>query len=103
VSEREREILESRLQAGGFKVPLLLAVKASTQLEVGIGRKALFLYKWQRTVVCCTSRCSEATTVVDTSAGSMVTTTEEGLREGGVFESLSRCWACAESLPREVT
>jgi hypothetical protein len=64
-------------------------MKANTQLNVGIGQKASFLYKWQRTVVCCTSRYSEATTVIDTSVGSMVTTTEEGLREGGVFASLS--------------
>jgi hypothetical protein len=78
-------------------------MKANTQLAVGIGQKASFLYRWRRTVVCCTSQCSEATTVVDTSAGSVVTTTEEGLREGGVCELLSQCWVCAESLPREVT
>jgi hypothetical protein len=59
-------------------------MKANTQLEVGIGQKASFLYRWQRTVVCCTSRCSEVTTIVDTSTESVVTTTEEGLREGGV-------------------
>jgi hypothetical protein len=57
-------------------------MKANTQLQVGIGRKASFLYGWQRTVVCCNSRCSEVTTIVDMSAGSVVTTTEEGLREG---------------------
>jgi hypothetical protein len=28
-----------------FNVPLLLAIEANTQLKVGIGRKALFLYK----------------------------------------------------------
>jgi hypothetical protein len=53
-------------EAGGFNVPLLLAMKANTQLEVGIGQKTSFLYKWQRAVVCCTSRCSEVTTIVDT-------------------------------------
>jgi phage shock protein A len=35
------------------------------------------------------SQCSEITTIVDTSAGSLVTTTEEGLREDGMCESLS--------------
>jgi hypothetical protein len=35
--------------------------------------------------------------------GPVVTTTEEGLRESGMCKSLSRCWACAESLPRKVT
>jgi hypothetical protein len=78
-------------------------MKANTQLQVGIGQKELFLYRWRRTVVCCTSQCSEVTTIVDTSAGSVVTTTEEGLRESGLCGSLSRCRACVESLPREVT
>jgi hypothetical protein len=78
-------------------------MKANTSLAIGIGQKVSFLYRWQRTVVCCTSGCSEVTTIVDMSAGSVVTTTQEGLREGGVCKSLSQCWACAESLPQEVT
>jgi hypothetical protein len=77
-------------------------MKANTQLKVGIGQKMSFLYKWQRTVVCCTSQCSEVTTIIDTSVGSVVTTTEEGLRESGMCESLSGCWVCAVFLPWEV-
>jgi hypothetical protein len=78
-------------------------MKANTQLEVGIGRRTSFLYKWQRTVVCCTSRCSKFTTIVDMSVGSVVTTTEEGLRESGVCKLLSEGWARAVFLPQEVT
>jgi hypothetical protein len=63
-------------------------MKANTQLKVGIGQKVSFLYKRRRTVVCCTSQCSEVTTIIDTSVGPVVTTTEEGLRESGVCESL---------------
>jgi hypothetical protein len=49
---REREIFkEADCDAGGFNVPLLLALKANTQLEVGIGWKVSFLYEWRRTVV----------------------------------------------------
>jgi hypothetical protein len=103
VRERERSLKKADCEAGGFNVPLLLAMKANTQLELGIGRKTLFLYKWRRTVVCCTSQCSEVTTIVDTSVGSVVTTTEEGLRESGVCKLLSGCWARAVFLPREVT
>jgi hypothetical protein len=44
-------------------------MKANTQLDVGIGRNVSFLYEWWRTVVCCNSRCSEATTFIDTSVG----------------------------------
>jgi hypothetical protein len=31
-------------KAGVFNIPLLLAIEANTQLEVGIGRKALCSY-----------------------------------------------------------
>jgi hypothetical protein len=44
--ERERFLKKADCEAGGFNVPLLLAMKASTQLEVYIGRKTSFLYKW---------------------------------------------------------
>jgi hypothetical protein len=44
-------------------------------------------------VACCTSQCSEVTTIIDMSVGSVVTPTEKGLREGGMFKSLSGCWA----------
>jgi hypothetical protein len=46
--EREEEIFRKRnrdWKAGGFNISLLLAIEANTQLQVGIGRKALFLYK----------------------------------------------------------
>jgi hypothetical protein len=32
-------------KAGVFNIPLLLAIEVNTQLKVGIGGKALFLYK----------------------------------------------------------
>jgi hypothetical protein len=97
-----REILKkANCKAGGFKVPLLLAIEANTQLEVGIGQRALLLYKRQRAMSCCTSQWTEATPSVNTSIGSIVTTTEKGSRTSGVYGSLSRCWVCAESLPQE--
>jgi hypothetical protein len=37
------------------------------------------------------------------SVGSVVTTTEEGLTESGMCESLSGCWACTVFLSREVS
>jgi hypothetical protein len=47
-SEREsgRDLRKGNLdwKAGVFNIPLLLAIEANTQLKVGIGRKALFLY-----------------------------------------------------------
>jgi hypothetical protein len=101
-SERERSLKKADCEAGGFNIPLLLAMKANTQLEVSIGQRTSFLYKWRGRVVCCTSQCSEVTTIVDTSVGSVVTTTEEGLRESGVCESLSGCWARVVFLPWEV-
>jgi hypothetical protein len=53
-------------------------------------------------MVCCTSQCPEATTSIDTSVGTVVTTTEEGIRESGMCNSLSECWAHALFLPWEV-
>jgi hypothetical protein len=59
-----------------FNVPLLLAIEANTQLKVGIGRKALFLYKKAKNNGMLHLLMSEAATGVGTSIGSMVTTTE---------------------------
>jgi hypothetical protein len=46
-TESEEEILERETGTEGrsVNVPLLLAIEANTLLKVGIGRKALFLYK----------------------------------------------------------
>jgi hypothetical protein len=44
--ERKRSLKgKQELEAGLFNIPLLLAMKANTQLKVAIERKALFLYK----------------------------------------------------------
>jgi hypothetical protein len=40
--ERERSLKKADCEAGGFNVPLLLAMKANTQLKVGIGQKMSF-------------------------------------------------------------
>jgi hypothetical protein len=46
---------------------LFISLVKPIQLTLVLGKRCCsYTYKWQRTVVCCTSLCSEVTTIIDT-------------------------------------
>jgi hypothetical protein len=74
---RERKVRDlvrkKGLETGGFNVPYLLAIKANTHLDVGIGKRWCS-YTNAKNFACCTSPGTKATTDIGMSVASLITT-----------------------------